>query len=550
MRGYRRVHLGDGRSFVAHLIILLLLVSSLVVALSIAQAASDPSPIGSPRFEQATVTLTRYPYLQRQTTTSVLIAWNTDVAGDSVVEYGTTPSYGSQVSDTALVTQHAVTLTGLLPDTTYYYRVLTNGVPLTGGDSFHTSRDESNPVFTFVAIGDSGCGCPDQYAVAEQIQLVNPDLLIHTGDVDYLSDYDVSFFQPYQDIIKSKPFYTSFGNHDDMTLYTNVFYLPDNNPAGTELYYSFDYGNAHFVALNTEQDFTPGSPQYNWLEDDLATTSRFWKFVYLHRPPYSTGNQGSDLNVRSNLSPLFEQYEVDLVFAGHDHDYERTTPIKDFYPDRRGVIYIVTGGGGGTIFPMQAPAVWTAYAEATHHLVQVEINDSRLVLRAIKPDGTVFDSLTIERGSVPTPTATATLGGTSTVTPSPTPTVPGVYLDENFEGYSAGQDPVNWIDQNQSLDIVDAFKTIDQGGQMVYGNQLVDSYYSHYDGPGALSWTDYEFTGRVLFDDPSSTVGFTFYSQYPGGQDKFYRLIRWSGEDQWRMAPRGTNISDGVFKLA
>ena len=100
------------------------------------------------------INLTRYPYIQKPTTTSVVIAWKTEEASDSVVEYGTTTAYGLMVSEPTMTTQHAVMLTGLASDTTYYYRVSSGGVVLAEGDSFHTHRDESNPNFTFVAFGD------------------------------------------------------------------------------------------------------------------------------------------------------------------------------------------------------------------------------------------------------------------------------------------------------------------------------------------------------------------------------------------------------------
>ena len=134
--------------------------------------------------------LTRYPYLQSQTTGSVIIAWKTEHTSDSVVEYGTTTDYGLMASDTVPTTQHTVTLTGLSPDTTYYYRVSSDGVVLAEGDTFHTNRDENNPNFTFTAFGDSGCDCADQYAVADRVALSDPDLILHTGDVDQMDSGD------------------------------------------------------------------------------------------------------------------------------------------------------------------------------------------------------------------------------------------------------------------------------------------------------------------------------------------------------------------------
>src|SRR5262249_23402175 len=105
---------------------------------------------------------------------------------------------------------------------------------------------------------------------------------------------------------------------------------------------------------------SPGDPtQRAWLANDLATTTRRWKFVFLHQTPYSCANGiasiGSNATVRNNWGPLFEYYGVDIVFDGHDHIYERSIPLDDFADadgtpgsDGRTTLYVMTGGGGWT----------------------------------------------------------------------------------------------------------------------------------------------------------------------------------------------------------
>ena len=97
------------------------------------------------------------------------------------------------------------------------------------------------------------------------------------------------------------------------------------------------------------------------------------------------------LDVREAWCSLFEQYDVDIVFAGHDHDYERTIPIND-------VVYIVTGGGSAILYGVDMRK-WLAYAEATYHFCLVKIMGKKLILEAIKPDGSVFDRLVISKPS-------------------------------------------------------------------------------------------------------------------------------------------------------
>ena len=347
--------------------------------------------------------LARHPYVQLQTTTSILIAWRTTTANDSVIDYGTTPAYGSQASDPTPLINHALTLTGLLPDTLYYYRVRSGGTTLAEA-TCRTARPASNPHFSFAVLGDSGCNCPAQFDVANQLAAINPDLILHVGDVDQLDqgDYDAIFFTPYRSLAQSIPFYPTLGNHDviNEALYLAAFYLPRNNPANSERYYSFDYANAHFVALNALEDYAPGTPQYTWLQNDLASTSQFWKFVYIHYPPYSSGGGGSVLDVRNALSPLFEQYNVDIVFSGHDHHYERTIAIRDYDPNSRGVVYIVSGGGGYPLNPLGELNPWTVIALEEYHALKVTINDHVLTLQALSPYptlNTLLDVFTIER---------------------------------------------------------------------------------------------------------------------------------------------------------
>ncbi|RLC63774.1 MAG: hypothetical protein DRI01_04615 [Chloroflexi bacterium] len=120
--------------------------------------------------------------------------------------------------------------------------------------------------------------------------------------------------------MKASTLFPALGNHElNHANYFDLFYLP-----GNERWYSFDYGNAHFTCLQIDgfADYSIGSEQYNWLEQDLASTNQTWKFVFFHFPPYSSASHGSDLNVRAALQPLFEEHDVDIVFTGHDHSYE------------------------------------------------------------------------------------------------------------------------------------------------------------------------------------------------------------------------------------
>lgn len=215
---------------------------------------------------------------------------------------------------------------GLEPDTIYCY-ALTDGTQLTSRTGFRTAplADDPRPV-RILAFGDSGGGGSDQAALLAQMFAFPYALMIHTGDVAYqdgkLSEFDANLFDVYADLFRNLPFFPAAGNHDYNTAaaapFRSVFALPGDSG---ERWYSFDWGRVHFAALDTEADYPT---QARWLDDDLAASPLPWKIVYLHRPPYSSGEHGSDTVLREVLAPVLEWHGVQLVLAGHDHDYERS----------------------------------------------------------------------------------------------------------------------------------------------------------------------------------------------------------------------------------
>ncbi len=126
------------------------------------------------------------------------------------------------------------------------------------------------------------------------------------------------------------PFYASLGNHDDPT---QRFYKPFNMDG--ERYYTFTKGSARFFVLDSNY---VDQAQLKWLEDELSRANDRWKIAYFHHPLYSSGEKhGSELDLRAQVEPLFIRYGVDVVFAGHEHFYERIKPQK-------GIYYFIQGG--------------------------------------------------------------------------------------------------------------------------------------------------------------------------------------------------------------
>jgi acid phosphatase type 7 len=343
--------------------------------------------------------LIRYPYLQQVSTRSAQVLWGSKASGSYVVqvnEAGREPvgAFESRIDTTGAVTdgghQHVAELTGLQPDTVYCYSIRGSRGELLGPTGFKTAPAPGTP-FSFLAFGDSGHGGSDQEAVLAQLQQVPADLMVHTGDLAYprgtLQEFENYFFAMYEPLLASVPLFPTAGNHEYKTKggqpYRAVFSLPENGgPEGRERWYSFDWGDVHFVALDTER---VNQAQAEWLAQDLAQNELPWTVVFLHKSPYTSGARGPSREFRRHFVPMLEAHGVQLVLAGHDHNYERTEKIN-------GVTYVITGGGGrGT--RSVGRSSYTAFSQEVLHFLYVSVDGPDLRLYAIDATGQEFDFL-------------------------------------------------------------------------------------------------------------------------------------------------------------
>ena len=334
------------------------------------------------------------PYLQNVSQRQVTIMWETKDATESRVDYGVTTDYDLFVIDYNEVKIHEVTLTSLKPETIYYYQISA------GGDvksSFFLTGLYYDTPFKFVSYGDNKGGKSVHRKIVEGFLQQSPDLIISTGDIvsngERYTVWGDHFFQPLADVINHTPIYVGIGNHEEHAdHYFNFLSFPNN-----ELWYSFDYGNSHFIALDSNKEFAPDTEQYVWLENDLKSAKADWKFVFFHHPPYASGFHGSSLDVRDAFTPLFRKYGVDIVFNGHEHLYERTYPIGSAFTETDNpVTYVITGGGGAKLYDLK-PSIWTATGAKKNHFCAVEIWGNRLTLSAIDTDGNLLDTFSIEK---------------------------------------------------------------------------------------------------------------------------------------------------------
>ena len=399
------------------------------------------------------VTFVRQPYLQRVAGSSAWVVWATRELLKAEVRYWSVNEPVQMVTATARVFKQSSTgmafdyyqyeaqVANLLPGTVYNYDIFMDGVDATPGvvDQLRSEPSAKTQAINFVAFGDTGQLLPGQFQIANLIANESFDLALHAGDIAYqdgtYQQFHDTFFDVYKGWLRSRPVYPCIGNHDDRTLaalpYRELFVLPENGANATfpdhkERYYSFDYGPIHFVALDSELAFLDPARrqvQVNWLSNDLANITQPWRIVFFHRPPYSSGFHGSDLELQQAFGPIFEQRGVQLVINGHDHNYERLVPWRVSGP--QAVTYVVTGGGGGELRAVGQSA-FTAVSQSVNHFVRGTISGCQLTLQAVNASGVVFDSYVLDRCaqandaapptvSITQPTAGANVSGTTLV---------------------------------------------------------------------------------------------------------------------------------------
>ena len=237
------------------------------------------------------------------------------------------------------------------------------------------------------------------------IQTVGDNVYPSSGlpDPDFAttySDFDARLYDPFREVFQSQAFFPANGNQEYYS--DGAFWRNFPMPGGNHSWYSYDWGDAHVLVLDTERPFGPGSEQYAFARADLAgSQDRVWRIVAMQRPPYSsTSEYSSSVAAQRDLVPLFQVGRVGLVLSGNSHNYERTVPLINGEPaSRGGITYVVSGGGGNSFnnFTTTQPPR-TAYRQDSYYeFVKVTVSPTTLAVEAVAADtNAVFDSTTIE----------------------------------------------------------------------------------------------------------------------------------------------------------
>ena len=389
------------------------------------ETGGEPEPAldcGTPSYAG----LRRAPYLQSVMPDSVRVAWASETAGEGVLRVG--PSADGPWSEVAAnaelftterttedveYTAYDAMADGLEPGIEYCYEVWLDGEAVATGLRFETAWVDDRAV-RIVAFGDSGNASPDQMAVRDRMLERDFDIFLHLGDMAYgdgtFPEFKERVFDVYTDFLHETPTWPTMGNHEFNTdqgqPYLDLYYLPEValDPSQNERYYSFDYGDVHFVSIDTNdlivlgavaQDPNSDTTMLDWLRQDLAESDKPWKVAFFHHPPYSSSERPPNFVVIDGIVPILEEGGIDIALAGHDHHYERTVPVKSGATsthEEGGIFYFVHGAGGAGLRDAFGDWWTEAYNDQKHSYLSLTIEGCTAVGEVVAFDGEVLDT--------------------------------------------------------------------------------------------------------------------------------------------------------------
>lgn len=368
-------------------------------------------------------------------TTSRTFMWQSDYAEENpVVEYRQAgdddslmqlPASSDAFSDDGVTTYiHTAAVSDLKPGTAYEYRVGA-GDKRSDWQSFHTAQGHD---FKALIFPDSQSSDYSVWAAtAQPAWQRNQDaqFFINMGDlVDNGQDHYQwnAWFDVVGDMIARIPVVPLLGNHETYDkdwkvrmpeAYLHLFALPRiDREKYQNQFYSFDYGDVHFVVLNTQSqqlaDFEPSldEDEVAWFKEDMAKTTKKWKIVLMHKDPLQYGFANRPQPREEGFSPegrlwmpLFDQYSVDAVLSAHLHTYRDRGHIRNFQRDESGPLYLITGVAGN----VQYPGLWKQHSldeyvapqPETDNYMTLEATDDSLTFRSFLPDGQLLEEKSI-----------------------------------------------------------------------------------------------------------------------------------------------------------
>jgi predicted phosphodiesterase len=337
------------------------------------------------------------PYLQAVTQNSIMVMVESTYQKPIEVEYGETDSYGKKAQTTKIVETdapkityvHRIKLSDLKPYTKYFYKVTGDDEVFQG--SFRTAAPKGQ-TFTFAAMGDTRSQVKKHAAVAKGIHSHDPDFSLYSGDLCNKPTYESwkteFLIQEQLDLAANVPFLNAVGNHEDWSQNTEAFTEAPESNSGEQYFYSFDYGDVHFLAISTENALGENSKQVRFAKEDLANTDAKWKIVMFHIPAYCGGGHGENRVMKRFTKDVIEPNDVDIVLTGHSHFYQRNYV--------NGVYHIVSAGGGAPLYTPKEKDYTQIQAKKYHYMIW-NASPEKLSFKVYDTEGNIIDELELEK---------------------------------------------------------------------------------------------------------------------------------------------------------
>lgn len=349
-----------------------------------------------------------HPQWTGDPSTSVTFVWRTDAETlSSAVSIGDVDGERYEVlgasfplsGDAADGRVHEVRVCGLAPDHALRYRVGGSGAWSDWHDYASAPVRGSEARIRFGVGGDSRGGMTTLRAVLAGMSARGAQFVALTGDAvnqgSNVGEWN-EWWDAGEGFVQERAVVTANGNHEGLaSAFLALFALP-----GNERNFSVDYGNAHLVFLNdTPTSDSEMEEQSQWLEADLAATTQRWKLVFHHKPAYTTASHAPERDVLEWFVPVEEAGGVAMDFAGHNHNYERSVPIRDGKQvgASEGTTYVVSAGAGAGLYGTSREDPLVEVAVIEHHYVMVDIQGGQLTMVAYDLAGNVLDSVVLNR---------------------------------------------------------------------------------------------------------------------------------------------------------
>ncbi|MBS4209459.1 fibronectin type III domain-containing protein [Bacillus sp. FJAT-50079] len=411
---------------------------------------------------------------------------------------------------------HRAEATGLTPGVTYQYRVgdgSDEGWSEVG--TFKTESASEKEPFNFLFFTDTQAYDPAGFALWTQLYQLGlekfPDsrFALHSGDIvedgSQLSQWEY-FLNAAQELTTKIPLLSVLGNHDvygdGANMYNKLFPNPQNGPEGKQGFvYSFDYGDARFIMLNSEFGVSDMKEQQEWIRQEVENSDKHWTIAMFHRSPYASNPlRGRDATAET-FSPILEELGVDLVLTGHDHAYMRSYLMKDGQPqlDGQGTQYIIGGSAGPKFYPAESyDYVDVLYDTDKQIFTSITVDGEEIKGEVYTIDNELVDTFTLEKQF-------------QAQEPEPEPETPIEDVDED--------------EQEQIIDKDDPINSEDPSSDEVENGEKNDSTSDNKEGDNVKNETEKEMDKKVEVSERGEKIGIDKGKPLPNTATSMYNWL-------------------------